>query len=130
MKSFFLSLFCPLLLCGASLNNFELAKAVHQVESSGRLDLKIIGDNGKAIGPLQIHFLNWKDATLFDKTIGGSYFDCHKLDYSKRIFDAYLRKYAKNQSAEVRARTWNGGPSGAKKQSTNSYWNKIKKNLR
>ena len=63
---------CSILIYGFSnkdYSNLELAKAVHQVESSGRTDKNIIGDNGKAIGPLQIHLSNWKDATDFDKTI-------------------------------------------------------------
>ena len=123
---------CSILTYGFSnkdYSNLELAQAVHKVESSGRIDKNIIGDNGKAIGPLQIHYLNWRDATDFDKTIGGQYLDCHSLKYSKTIFCAYLNKYAKNKSTEQKARIWNGGPKGAEKSSTKHYWNKIKKNL-
>jgi hypothetical protein len=114
---------------GKEYSNSELAKAVHQVESSGRTGGKIIGDNGKAIGPLQIHFENWKDATDFDKSIGGKYLDCHKLEYSQLIFDAYLRRYGKGKSAEDRARIWNGGPKGNEKSATKRYWKEVKKNL-
>lgn len=114
---------------GKEYSNSELAKAVHQVESSGRTGNNIIGDNGKAIGPLQIHYSNWKDATDFDKTIGGKYSDCHKLDYSKLVFDAYLRRYGKGKSAEDRARIWNGGPKGHEKSATKRYWKEVKKNL-
>ena len=123
---------CSILIYGFSnkdYSNLELAKAVHQVESSGRTDDKIIGDNGRAIGPLQIHYSNWKDATDFDKTIGGKYSDCHKLEYSKLIFDAYLRRYGKGKSAEDRARIWNGGPKGYEKSATKRYWKEVKKNL-
>ena len=114
---------------GKEHSNSELCKAVHQVESSGRTGGKIIGDNGKAIGPLQIHFENWKDATDFDKSIGGKYSDCHDLKYSQLIFDAYLRRYGKGKSAEERARIWNGGPKGYEKSATKRYWKEVKKNL-
>lgn len=109
--------------------NLELAKAIHQVESSGRTGI-IIGDNGKAIGPLQIHYSNWKDAVDFDKSIGGKYTDCHRLDYSYKIFDAYLRRYGKNKSAKARAKIWNGGPNGEEKSSTDKYWIKVKRHLK
>jgi hypothetical protein len=123
---------CSILLYGFSNKNYsnlELAKAIHQVESSGRTGNNIIGDNGRAIGPLQIHYSNWKDATDFDKKIGGKYSDCHKLEYSKLIFDAYLRRYGKGKSAEDRARIWNGGPKGYEKSATKRYWKEVKKNL-
>jgi len=123
---------CSVLIYGFSNKNYsnsELCKAVHQVESSGRTGGKIIGDNGKAIGPLQIHFENWKDATDFDKSIGGKYSDCHDLKYSQLIFDAYLRRYGKGKSAEDRARIWNGGPKGNEKSATKRYWKEVKKNL-
>lgn len=123
---------CSILLYGFSNKNYsnlELAKAIHQVESSGRTGNNIIGDKGKAIGPLQIHYSNWKDATDFDKRIGGQYLDCHKLEYSKLIFDAYLRRYGSGKSAEERARIWNGGPKGPEKSVTRRYWQEVKKNL-
>jgi hypothetical protein len=78
---------------------------------------------------LQIHFENWKDATDFDKSIGGKYLDCHDLNYSYKIFDAYLRRYGKGKSAKDRARIWNGGPRGYEKNSTKIYWSKVKENL-
>lgn len=109
-------------------SNEKLLKAIHQVESSGKTG-KIIGDSGKALGPLQIHYENWKDATEFDRTIGGKYSDCQDLKYSTKVFNAYIKKYADNKSAEYKARTWNGGPNGASKSSTKQYWAKVKANL-
>lgn len=123
---------CSVLLYGFSNKNYsnaELAKAIHQVESSGRTGKNIVGDNGRAIGPLQIHFAAWKDATDFDRTIGGKYTDCHDLNYSYKIFDAYLRRYAKGKSAEARARIWNGGLKGDERNVTKAYWKKVKNNL-
>ena len=127
---------CSVLIYGFSNKNYsneELIRAVHKVESSGKTGKNIIGDlekgKPKAIGPLQIHFSNWKDAVEFDDTIGGSYSDCHKLEYSKKIFIAYMERYAKNKSAEEKARIWNGGPKGHKKKATEIYWSKVKANL-
>jgi hypothetical protein len=123
---------CSVLLLGFSkkdTNNTALAKAIHQVESSGRTGRSIVGDNGKAIGPLQIHYENWKDAIDFDKSIGGKYLDCHDLNYSYKIFDAYMRRYASGKDAEYRARVWNGGPNGADKINTKKYWAKVKQHI-
>ena len=127
---------CSVLLFGFSKKNYsdaELIKAIHKVESSGRIDKKIVGDiekgKAKAIGPLQIHYANWKDATDFDKSIGGKYSDCYNLEYSKKIFVAYMSRYAKGKDAETKARIWNGGIAGADKGSTKKYWTKVKANL-
>ena len=106
----------------------NLIKAIHKVESGGRVG-KIVGDKGRALGPLQIHYSNWKDATSFDKTIGGTYLDCEKLEYSTKIFNAYMNRYAKNKSNEAKARIWNGGPKGDSSESTLVYWKKVKANL-
>jgi hypothetical protein len=109
-------------------NSADLVSAVHQVESSGRIG-KILGDSGRALGPLQIHYANWKDATDFDKSIKGKYSDCEDLNYSKKIFKAYLAKYASGKTLEQKARIWNGGPQGHLSKSTLNYWLKIKKYL-
>jgi len=102
--------------------------AVRQVESSGRDHL--VGDGGEAIGPYQIHKAYWKDATNFDKTIGGTYKDCFNPEYAKKVVKAYLRRYApKDASYETLARIHNGGPKGHLKRATIGYWKKIKEAL-
>lgn len=111
-----------------SYSDNQLIKAIHKVETNGRTG-KILGDNGKALGPLQIHYSNWKDAVEFDNSIGGKYSDCQDLDYSIKIFKAYTTKYANGQTAEVKARVWNGGPIGHKRSATKEYWAKVKANL-
>ena len=105
----------------------ELVDAIHMVESGGKTGTNIIGDKGKAIGPLQIHKACWIDAVSYDKTIGGTYQDCHNLSYAKKIFNAYINRYAKGKTAEQKARIWNGGPKGHTKQATVKYWQKVKK---
>lgn len=121
------------ILCFASIANAELpdkfVRAIHQVESSGRVGA-ILGDNGKAYGPLQIHRACWQDSK-----IKGVYpDDCSSLAYSKRVMAAYLRRYCpqavEKQDFQTMARIWNGGTQGHKRSATLGYWEKVKKNLK
>ena len=132
MKKIILSvLFCGSMF--AAQLDAKFVRALHMVESGGRVG-KIMGDNGRALGPLQIHKEYWKDAVAFDKSIGGSYNDCADLNYSIKIVNAYLNRYAKtaiaNKDYEILARCHNSGPSWSKNKSkTNEYWKNVKKNL-
>jgi hypothetical protein len=108
-------------------------KAIHQVETGGRTG-KIVGDNGKSLGALQIHKAYWQDATEFNKNIKGKYEDCIGLKYSALIMNAYLLRYCpkevKAQDFEAMARCHNSGPNfRVKKKLTDNYWNKVKKHL-
>jgi hypothetical protein len=98
-------------------------RALHIVETSGRTGA-ILGDNGKALGPLQIH-----QAYHTDARIGGDYSRCSDLDYSKRVVTAYLQRYAPAAWAAgdvvTLARIHNGGPRGASKQATVAYGDKV-----
>ena len=98
-------------------------RALHIVETSGRTGA-IIGDNGKALGPLQIHRGYHADAR-----IGGDYARCADLDYSRRVVSAYLQRYAPQAWAAgdvtTLARIHNGGPRGASKQATINYGAKV-----
>ena len=113
----------------AATTNKELIDAIHMVETSGRLGA-IRGDGGAALGPLQIHRGCWQDANL-----PGRYEDCADLAYSKRVWAAYMARYATKRrlgrpvTDEDRARIWNGGPNGYKKTATIKYWAKVKKEL-
>lgn len=108
----------------------ELIHAIHAVETGSRLG-PIVGDNGAALGPLQIHRACWEDANLPD----GTYLDCADLAYSKRVFKAYMARYAtvrrlgRPVTDQDRARIWNGGPNGYKKTATIKYWTKVRKEL-
>lgn len=86
------------------------------------------GDSGRAIGPFQIHLAYWKDAGL-----PGKYEDCRDMDYARRVVQAYWRRYCPKAlaalDAEVLARTHNGGPTGAKRDSTLPFWKKVRREL-
>ena len=131
MKYIF-TIFIALSINAANLDN-KFVHALHMVESGGRVG-KIVGDNGRALGPLQIHKSYWQDAVTFDKTIGGSYEDCTKLDYSIKIVTAYLNRYAQNailsHDNKKLARIHNGGLKGNNKEATIEYWNKVNKYLK
>ena len=98
-------------------------RALHIVETSGRTG-PIIGDGGRALGPLQIHRGYHADAR-----IGGDYSRCADLDYSRRVVSAYLQRYAPQAwaSGDVKtlARIHNGGPRGDKKSTTLGYAAKV-----
>lgn len=98
-------------------------RALHIVETSGRTGA-ILGDGGKALGPLQIH-----KAYHVDARIGGDYSRCEDLDYSKRVVTAYLKRYAPQAWAAgdvtTLARVHNGGPRGASKPATVAYGDKV-----
>jgi len=98
-------------------------RALHVVETSARTG-PILGDNGKALGPLQIHRGYHADAR-----IGGDYARCADLDYSRRVVSAYLQRYAPQAWAAgdvtTLARIHNGGPRGDKKTATLGYAAKV-----
>ena len=107
----------------------QLVNAIIQVESNGKDDA--VGDNGSAIGCLQIWKPYWFDATE-RSNIGGKYLDCFKRDYAVLVFDAYMKRYARDAwtdpakfDAEKVARIHNGGPKGYKRKSTEKYWRKV-----
>jgi len=99
-------------------------RALHVVETSGRTG-PILGDGGKALGPLQIH-----RAYHADSRVAGDYSRVADLDYSKRVATAYLKRYAptawKAGDVEVLARVHNGGPRGHLKPATKGYAAKVK----
>jgi hypothetical protein len=118
-------------LLSVSLSMTPLESAIWQVETNQcELDCPK-GDGGNAIGPLQIHRCCWEDV----KRDGEQYSDCEGLDYSFEIFDRYMSRYAtperleRSVTNEDKARIWNGGPNGWRKDSTNNYWNKVRKEL-
>ena len=119
----------------------RLWNAIQKVETGGAYDPEIaIGDNGAAIGPLQIHEVYYNDAVQFDPSLqsgqyaGYTYKNCMgpgSFDYSKKVGDAYMARYATAKrlghtpTDEDFARIHNGGPNGWKNSSTLGYWHKV-----
>ena len=113
-----------------SFDTDRILDAIMQVETGGHEDpSNAVGDNGKAIGPFQIHMCYWQDAVAHDKSIGGCYADCRDEAYARRIVMAYLSRYCKWWDNETVARIHNGGPKGASKSATLGYWRKVQKHL-
>jgi hypothetical protein len=106
----------------------KFLNALHQVESGGRTtgDKPIMGDNGKARGPFQIHKEYWEDVK---NVVGGKYEDVDDLDYATKVVTAYMLKYAKNAikngQFDIVAKRHNGGPIGDKKSATLTYATKV-----
>jgi len=101
----------------------EILQAIWMTESSGSL-LPADGDDGKAIGPFQIHQAYWVDSE-----VPGTYEDCRDYQYSERVVRAYMQRHAaeawRNCDAEIIARTHNGGPQGRFKRATDRYWQRV-----
>jgi len=113
-------------------NMTPLESAVWQIETNQCESGCPAGDNGNAIGPLQIWEIAWMDV----KREGEKYEDCQNLDYSLEIFHRYTARYATKKrlghepTDQDKARIWNGGPNGYKKTSTIEYWNNVDKEMK
>ena len=102
------------------------------VESGG--NDKVIGDDGKAFGCLQIHEICVKDVNRIYKTVY-THLDCFDRQKSIEICKLYLsywgkryeKRTKKKVTLEVLARIWNGGPRGDEKAITKKYWLKVEK---
>lgn len=108
--------------------------ALIMVESGG--DPKEVGDNGKAVGVLQIHTIVIDDV---NRIYGTDFRYEDRLDpvMSEKVCRLYLaywglkykQEMGKDPTLEVYARIWNGGPRGWNKYSTEKYWLKVKEVL-
>ena len=109
-----------------------LINALIAVESGG--NIAAIGDNGRAVGCLQIHAECVRDV---NRITGKHYTLKDRADpqKSREICTAYLayygkvyeRREGKRATAEVLARIWNGGPKGYRRNSTIPYWIKVQR---
>jgi hypothetical protein len=109
------------------MNLNSLISALMIVESSNN-DLAI-GDQGRAIGCLQIH----KAVVLDVNRITGSHYRWEAMTNrvaARAVCQAYLTHYGRGATIEQLARRWNGGPTGDRKAATVAYWAKVKKELK
>jgi hypothetical protein len=108
------------------MNLTNLITALIAVESGGRDSA--IGDQGRALGPLQIHRAVVVDVNRFT----GSNYCWESMTnraQARAVCEAYLRHYGRGATTEQLARRWNGGPTGDRKPATLPYWRKIEKEL-
>jgi hypothetical protein len=109
------------------MNLTNLISALIAVESSGN-DLAI-GDQGRAIGPLQIHRAVVTDVNRFT----GSNYQWQQMTnraQARAVCEAYLTHYGRGATTEQLARRWNGGPTGDRKTATLGYWRKVDAQLK
>ena len=109
------------------MNLNSLISALMIVES-GNND-QAIGDQGRAIGCLQIH----KAVVLDVNKFTGSHYrhqDMTNRVAARAVCQAYLEHYGKGKTLEQQARIWNGGPTGDRKQATVAYWRRVQRNLK
>jgi hypothetical protein len=108
------------------MNLTNLITALIAVESGGRDSA--IGDQGRALGPLQIHRAVVVDVNRFT----GSHYrhqDMTNRAQARAVCEAYLTHYGRGATTEQLARRWNGGPTGDRKTATLGYWRKTEKQL-
>lgn len=114
----------------------QLVDAIQTVEVGGAgfdVGIGVIGDNGNAIGPFQIHLAYYIDA--HGTELG--YEEClTSYNDSVMTFVKYMKRYAPKLSdsisiydCQIIARIHNGGPCGHSKQSTLKYWEKVREIL-
>ena len=101
--------------------------ALIAVESGGNDGA--VGDNGRALGCLQIHAGVVADV---NRVAGTKFKHRDALDRRNAIYMCriYLWHHCPpGASLEVMARTWNGGPSGVYSSKTDNYWSKVRHHL-
>lgn len=105
----------------------SLVNAIIQVESNG--DDKAVGDNGKALGCLQIHKAMVDDVNRILGRQAYTYNDRLNRGKSIEMFNIYTSHYSPGATDEVVTRRWNGGPKGDRKTATVAYWYKVRRHL-
>lgn len=112
----------------------RLLNAIWFVESGCR-NGAIKGDNGNALGPMQVWRAYWQDATEFSG-LGGSYQDVSDIKYAKKVVKAYMARYCTKRRVGREPTLYdfavmhNGGPNahkakGQKLINVNRYWTKV-----
>jgi len=100
------------------------------LESNGKLN-PAAGDNGDAVGPLQLHLCVLKDVNKYYGTNFVSN-DRQDLEKSKWLAVMYIAMWLPTDGSprltieEIAVRIFNGGPKGWRNTSTDNYWKKYK----
>ena len=113
----------------------KLIEALIYVESRGKE--KCVGDLHlivPSVGVLQIRPIMVREVNRILAILGENKRYKNKDRYSRQksieMFIIWRDFHHKNDSDEIIARCWNGGPNGYKRKSTLRYWKKVKKKLR
>jgi len=110
----------------------KLLDAIEKVESGGRPNA--VGDQGRSRGAYQIQQGYWQDATKHGKVNWAYKPNVYDKAKSRQVVQMYWKRYApeayRRGDMETLARIHNGGPNGHKKQATQKYWAKVKKEIR
>jgi len=82
------------------------------------------GDDGRAVGPMQLHRCVVADVNRF---YGTEFTDDDRRDIEKSrlIAKLYISYWLNVHKEEICSRIWVGGPRGWRKKSTDAYWRKI-----
>ena len=107
-----------------------LIERIQQVESGsqkGEVKSEKIkdGDDGRAVGALQMHKGAVDDVNRYYKT-NFSYSDRSDFPKARLMAALYIRMWMEKHREEIAARIFNGGPRGWQKKSTDEYWEKIR----
>lgn len=111
----------------AGLDTDPILDAIRAVETGGHADpANAVGDAGKALGPFQIHYGYWLDATERRPDLRAlGYQSVRDQAVAEQIVIAYLTRYAPDWNLRTVARIHNGGPRGHKKAATKKYADKV-----
>ena len=111
----------------AGLDTDPILDAIRAVETGGHADpANAVGDAGKALGPFQIHYVYWLDATERRPDLRAlGYQSVRDQAVAEQIVLAYLTRYAPDWNLRTVARIHNGGPRGHKKAATKKYADKV-----
>lgn len=117
---------------------YNLIKAIHWIES--RNGKRIIGDGGKAVGPLQIHKGMVDLVNKIQSEYHFSYKDRTSFNKSLLMFEIFQDKYNPSRNIEITAKIWNGGsrskypdystPKAAHRtKNVEKYWSLVNKRM-
>jgi hypothetical protein len=109
---------------------FDLFLAIATVETA--CNPSAIGDNGQAVGIVQIHPEVVEDV---NRLTGTRFTPAARLTVKQSyyMFRVYLQHYGgegDDATPEKYARIWNGGPKGHKKKATELYWSRLNEILK
>ncbi len=127
------TLLIPLLLtlpAGTDEKLRPLLDAICEVETGEHPDAaNAQGDGGRSLGPYQISRAYWRDSG-----VPGRYEWVRDQAYAERVMIAYWQRHCPSALArhdwQTLARVHNGGPNGAQKLQTISYWRRAREQLR